>query len=91
MTEALLAIVPSISTAIFVWLWRGAKKAQRVAEAARFAAFKELATAQKLALDLRAVLVQRNVELRECREKLDPSDSLDDFFSGVRKRPDNGH
>jgi hypothetical protein len=86
MLEALLAIVPSISTAVFVWLWRRDKKLVQAAEAARSAAFRELATFQKLVLDLRVVLAQRNRELKDCREKLPPADSLDDFFSGLPKR-----
>jgi hypothetical protein len=86
MTEALLALIPSISTAFFVWLWRREKKITQAAVQAKDLAFVELAKAGKLILELRALLIQRNVELRECRENLPPAAALDDFFDGLPKR-----
>jgi hypothetical protein len=85
-TEALLAIIPSISTALFVWLWRRAKQDARFALTRQIQCEKELAVAMKLGADLRVILAQRNVELRECREKLPPAAALDDFFGGLPKR-----
>lgn len=86
MTEALLALVPGLVAAVLGWLWRREKKLTQAAVEAKDAAFRELASRTKLALDLRQILAQRDVELRECREKLDPSDSLDEFFGGLPKR-----
>jgi hypothetical protein len=88
MTEALLALIPGLAAAVLAWLWRREKKLTESALALKAAAFRELATSQKLILDLRAVLVQRNQELKDCRAKLNPADSLDDFF-GLPKRDPN--
>lgn len=86
MTEALFALVPGLAAAAFAWLWRRDKRVVRAAEERAAAAFRELATFQKLVLDLRVMLAQRSRELKECREKLPAAAGLDDFFSGLPKR-----
>lgn len=86
MYEALLALIPGIAAAVFGWLWRRDKKLVQLAETRLAMAEKERALAARLATDLRTVLAQRNRELKDCREKLPPASSLDDFFSGLPKR-----
>ena len=86
MTEALFALIPGLAAAVLGWLWRRERKLTQAAVEAKDVAFRELASRSKLVLDLRALLVQRNVELKECREKLPPASSLDEFFTGVPKR-----
>lgn len=85
-TEILYSIVPALSAAVFAWLWRKGKKETKLAELRLAVAVADLLTSQKLVAGLRTVLAKRNSELRECREKLPPAESLDDFFNGLRSR-----
>jgi hypothetical protein len=86
MTETLFALVPGAVAAVFIWLWRRDKRVVKAAEERATAAFRELATSQKLVLDLRVLLARYNNELKECREKLPAAAGLDDFFNGMPKR-----
>jgi hypothetical protein len=86
MYEALIALLPTVSTAVFAWLWRKARVERSLAELRMRGAEVELATERRLTTDLRLVLVERNRELKDCREKLPAADRLDDLFNGLPKR-----
>jgi hypothetical protein len=85
METIVAGLIGTGTTLAFLWLWRKAKVERALAETRMIGAEKELATARKVATDLRVILAERNREINDLRKKLPPSDLLDEFF-GLPKR-----